>query len=66
MVFRVFQDIFVDLQKDIEWGYIIPYMITGILNEHPRVAIDLRNSARKDHYAEFYRQLTSPECYENR
>ncbi len=65
-VLRVIQDIFVDLQRNIEWGYIIPYMITGILNEHPRVAIDLRNSARKDHYADFYRQLTSPECYENK
>ncbi len=61
---RVIQDVFVPLSKDIEWGYILPYMVTGILNEHPRVAIALRSSDRKDHYADFYRQLTTPECFD--
>jgi len=56
----------VDLHKEIEWGYIIPYMITGVLNEHPRVAIEVRNSDRKDLYADFYRHLTTPECFDNK
>jgi len=64
-IFQVIQDVFVDLRKEIEWGYLMPYMITAILNEHPRVAIALRNSDRKDHCADFYRQLTTPECYDN-
>ena len=25
-----------------DWGYSIPYMITGMLNEHPRSAIAVR------------------------
>ena len=64
-VFQSIQDVFVDLRKEIEWGYLMPYMITAILNEHPRVAIALRNSDQKDNCADFYRQLTTPECYDN-
>jgi 4-hydroxy 2-oxovalerate aldolase len=64
-VLQVIQDVFVDLRKNIEWGYLIPYMVTGVLNEHPRVAIALRNSENKDNYADFFRQLTTPECQEN-
>ncbi|OGV55453.1 MAG: nucleoid-structuring protein H-NS [Lentisphaerae bacterium GWF2_52_8] len=59
---QVIEDVFLDLGKKIEWGYILPYMITGMLNEHPRAAISLRNSDKKDCYAEFFRTLTTPEC----
>lgn len=44
------------LREKIEWGYIIPYMITGILNQHPRSAIALRAGPDKDKYAQYYRQ----------
>jgi 4-hydroxy 2-oxovalerate aldolase len=64
-VLQGIQDVFVDLSKEIEWGYLIPYMITGVLNEHPRVAIALRNSKNKDRYADFFRELTTPECIED-
>jgi 4-hydroxy 2-oxovalerate aldolase len=48
---------FVPLREKIEWGYIIPYAITGILDEHPRAAIALRNGANKENYREFYESL---------
>jgi 4-hydroxy 2-oxovalerate aldolase len=48
---------FIPLQKDIEWGYFIPYAITGILDEHPRAAIALRDSDKKENYREFYESL---------
>jgi len=64
-IFQVIQDVFVELRNEIEWGYLMPYMITAMLNEHPRVAIALRNSEKRDHCADFYRQLTTPECYDN-
>lgn len=51
----------IPLRDKVEWGYIIPYMVTGILNEHPRTAMALRNSEDKDKYGEFYDKLTSPE-----
>jgi len=45
---------FIPLRKKIEWGYIIPYVITGILDEHPRTAMALRDSDKKENYLEFY------------
>lgn len=48
---------FIPLREKIEWGYIIPYAITGILDEHPRAAIALRDSDKKENYREFYDSL---------
>ena len=48
---------FITLREKIEWGYIIPYAITGILDEHPRAAMALRNSAKRENYREFYDSL---------
>jgi 4-hydroxy 2-oxovalerate aldolase len=45
---------FVPLREKMEWGYIIPYAITGMLDEHPKAAIELRDSAKKENYREFY------------
>ena len=63
-ILQVLEDVFLDLRKEIEWGYLIPYMLTGVLNEHPRTAIALRQDPKnKDKYAEFYRTMTTPECF---
>jgi 4-hydroxy 2-oxovalerate aldolase len=48
---------FIPLRQRIEWGYIIPYAIAGMLNEHPRAAMALRQSAQKENYREFYESL---------
>ena len=45
------------LFKDWEWGYIIPFGLTGLFNEHPRSALALRNSVDRDEYAKFYREI---------
>ncbi len=50
---------FIPLREKIEWGYIIPYAITGILDEHPRAAMALRNSSKKENYREFYDSLVT-------
>ncbi len=50
---------FIPLQKEIEWGYFIPYAITGILDEHPRTAIALRESDKKENYREYYESLVN-------
>ncbi len=57
------QTTFVELEKKIEWGALPAYMVTGILNEHPRTAIALRASDEKNNVADFYKQLTTPECF---
>ena len=51
------QDVFVPLRKQIDWGYSIPYAITGQLNEHPRDAIKLRAGDTPDDYVGFYDQM---------
>jgi 4-hydroxy 2-oxovalerate aldolase len=56
-ILKVIQDYMLPMQKEIEWGYILPYMITGILNEHPQLAIAYRKTENRDKYAEFYEQM---------
>lgn len=48
---------FIPLREKMEWGYIIPYAITGILDEHPRAAMALRDTDKKENYREFYEGL---------
>ena len=49
---------FIPLREKMEWGYIIPYMITGLLDEHPRAAMALRDDKdKKENYREFYEGL---------
>ena len=40
----------------VEWGFAIPYLLTGHLNHHPRTAIAAMKAGRKD-YTEFYREI---------
>lgn len=48
------------LREKYDWGYSTPYMITGMLNEHPRAAIALRESDRKDECVAFYDEMINP------
>ena len=48
---------FIPLRQKIEWGYIIPYAIAGMMNEHPKAAMALRKSSKKENYREFYESL---------
>jgi len=49
----------VPLRGQIEWGYIIPYAIAGMMNEHPRAAMALRKTEKRENYREFYESLTN-------
>jgi len=51
------QNIFVPLRAKMDWGYSIPYAITGQLNQHPRAAIQWREGDRPDDYVGFYDQI---------
>lgn len=48
---------FIPLRDKIEWGYIIPYAISGMMNEHPRAAMALRQTSKKENYREFFESL---------
>ena len=56
-VLKVIQDYMIPMLDDIEWGYMIPYAVTGLLNQHPRSAIAMRQTKQKDKYAEFYNDI---------
>ncbi len=47
------------LKEDgVVWGYDLQYLMTGLLNQHPRTAIQFTKENRKD-YAEFYREVVA-------
>jgi 4-hydroxy 2-oxovalerate aldolase len=56
-VLECVQDLLVPLSKEIDWGYSIPYMLTGQLNIHPRMAMSVRDSDTPDNYVEFFDKL---------
>lgn len=53
---------FIPLREKIEWGYIIPYAISGMMNVHPKAAMALRNSEHKENYREFYESLLATDA----
>lgn len=60
-VLDIIERFMIPLREKEEWGYLIPYMITGTLDEHPRSAMALRASDDKDKVVDFYDKLTTPE-----
>jgi 4-hydroxy 2-oxovalerate aldolase len=55
-VLKFIEEFIVPLEKELDWGYSIPYMLTGQLNEHPRAAMKARDE-KDTKYREFYRNL---------
>lgn len=51
------QKVFTPLAKSMDWGYSIPYALTGQMNRHPRSAIEFRAGSTPDDYVTFYDQL---------
>lgn len=42
------------------WGYDLQYLMTGLLNQHPRTAIAFTKEKRQD-FTDFYKEITSQE-----
>jgi 4-hydroxy 2-oxovalerate aldolase len=45
--------------EKIDWGYYIPYMVTGTMNQHPRTAMAHMESDDKNKVTKFFDQLTA-------
>ena len=60
-VLKCIQEHFLPLEKEMEWGYKIPYMITGMLNMHPKEAIKMRSGQDRDDYVSFYDHMVQEE-----
>jgi 4-hydroxy 2-oxovalerate aldolase len=63
-IIKVIQEQLLPLQKKIEWGYHIPYLITGMLNEHPKSAMEWMDSPEKENFTKFYTQMTESSALE--
>ena len=56
-VFKFIEKYMLQLKKDgVVWGYDLQYLITGLLNQHPRTAIQFTKDKRED-YSEFYKEI---------
>ncbi len=56
---KVIEDQILPWREKIDWGYFIPYMVTGVLNQHPRAAMAQMESNDKNKVTDFFDQLTS-------
>lgn len=57
-IYQVIQDYMLDMQKEISWGYHMPYLITGALNQHPRSALKWMDSEEKNDFVAFYNSMS--------
>ena len=48
------------LKKELRWGFGLPYVITGLLNQHPRAAMEYMAKERKD-IVKFYDSVIEEE-----
>jgi len=50
----------IPLREKIEWGYTIPYMLAGILDQHPEASMKWVEGGgpNKHNYVEFYKQIS--------
>jgi len=61
---QTIQDHIHPLQKQIDWGYHIPYLVTGAMNEHPRLGMDWMESDQKNDFVTFMRKMHDNEALE--
>lgn len=54
---RAIQEDILPWQQKIDWGYHIPYLVTGALNEHPRSAMAWMDSERKNDFVSFIKEM---------
>ena len=58
-IIEVIQQHILALRKEIEWGPLVPYNITGQLNLHPRAAMEWRNGDSPDDFLAFYDKVVA-------
>ena len=56
-VLRCVQDTIEPLRSKLMWGFDLPYMLTGFLNQHPRAAIKFKESQTPGDIVDFCNQI---------
>lgn len=60
-VLDLIQKYFLDLKRDLRWGYEVPYAVTGMLNKHPKAAMAFMKGAHGSTFSQFYDELVNVE-----
>jgi 4-hydroxy 2-oxovalerate aldolase len=53
-ILKCLQEHIEPMRAELGWGYDIPYLVTGMLNLHPRSAIEYQDSEQSKDYINFY------------
>lgn len=53
-VMEVIEKQMLPLQKQIDWGYYMPYLVSGMMNSHPKASLKWMDSGRKEEVVAFY------------
>ena len=57
-ILKVIGETIIPLREEIDWGYHIPYMLAGVLNQHPLEAMRWMDSDQREDYVTFYQRAT--------
>jgi len=60
-ILRCIQQYIEPLREKLMWGFDTPYMITGILNQHPRAAIEFNASEDRGNIVKFFDLISEEE-----
>lgn len=60
-IIKCIQEYILPLRKDFHWGFDVPYMLTGQLNQHPRAAMAFMAGEDNTDYVKFYDTLFEEE-----
>jgi 4-hydroxy 2-oxovalerate aldolase len=58
-IIKVIQEHILPLRRELEWGPLLPYNITGQMNQHPRTAIEWREGETPDDFLAFYDKVVA-------
>ncbi|MFO7975933.1 MAG: aldolase catalytic domain-containing protein, partial [Candidatus Hydrogenedentota bacterium] len=58
-ILDLIQNYLIPLKQELRWGYEVPYVITGVLNKHPRAAMALMNNGDSETFRDFYNELSN-------
>jgi 4-hydroxy 2-oxovalerate aldolase len=63
-VLGLIEKYFVDMKRDLQWGYELPYLVTGSMNKHPRPGLAFVKDSRegkKTSIVDYYTELANTE-----
>lgn len=56
-VLRCVEEFIEPMRKDLKWGFDLPYMLTGMFNQHPRAAIKFKARPERGDIGGFYESV---------